>query len=174
MKKITKMGLVILGFIVAFSGAFLAAYLDGLLTERFQAQSGGMVAGGQMILFIGVFAVLSLFPIGLALFFLRSEKKFWSPFSIFAVGLALTGPMAEAFMTAVRAFHFWPHSGWAIFIFINMLEVFGTPVFAFGFFLFAFISPLPQPRKRLLIAAGIEMALFFYICVHLLFWHNYY
>lgn len=174
MNRTKKIGLVLGGFFTAFVGAFLAAYLDGLLTERFQAQSGGMVAGGQMILFIGVFAFLSIFPTGLALIFLRSENKFWGPFSIFAVALALTGPVAEAFMTAVRVLTFWPHNGWALVIFIAMLRVFGTPVLAFAFFLFAFISPLPQPRRRFLIAAGIETAVFLYIAVHYLFWNNFY
>lgn len=174
MNRKTKIGLVLGGFFVALVGASIAAYLDGLLTERFQAQSGGMVAGGQMFLFIGVFAFLSVFPIGLALFFLRSEKTFWNPFSIFAVALSLTGPVAEAFMTAVRTFHFWPQNAWAFVILIAMLRVFGSCVLAFGFFLFAFISPLPQPRVRLLIAAGIETALFLYIAAHYLFWNNFY
>ena len=91
MKTITKIGLVLAGFLLAFVGASLAAYLDDLATSQFQAQSGGMVAGGEMILFIGVFAFLSVFPIGLTLFFLRSNENFWNLFSLCAIGLALNG-----------------------------------------------------------------------------------
>jgi hypothetical protein len=173
MKTMTKMGLVILGFILAFAGASVAAYLDDLATSQFQTQSGGMVAGGEMILFIGVFAFLSIFPIGLALFFLRSSEKFWNLFSLFAIGLALTGPIAGGYMMAVRILSINTHSWWVFFSFFAMLRVFGTVVLGFGFVLFAFISPLRQARTRLLIAAGIEAVLFLYIAVHLLIWHNF-
>jgi hypothetical protein len=173
MKTMTKIGLVIAGFILAFAGASLAAYLDDLATSRFQAQSGGMVAGGEMILFIGVFAFLSLFPMGLALFFLRSSEKFWNLFSIFAIGLALTGPLAAGYMMAVRILSMNTHSLWVFFSFFALLRVFGTVVLGFGFILFAFITTFKQPRRRLLIAAGIEMALFLYIAFHMLIWHNF-
>ena len=168
----TKIALVIAGFILAFAGASLAAYLDDLATSRFDAQSGGMVAGGEMILFIGVFAFLSLFPIGLVLFFLRSSEKFWNLFSIFAIGLALTGPMAEGYMMAVRILSMSTHSSWVFFAFFGMLRVFGSVVFGFGFVLFAFISPLKEPRRRLLFAAAIEGVLFLYVALHLLIWHK--
>jgi hypothetical protein len=173
MKKITKIGSVLAGFALAFAGAGLAAYLDDLATAQFQAQSGGMVAGGEMILFIVVFAFLSVFPIGLALFFLRSEKKFWNLFSLFAIGMALTGPIAEGLLIAVRVFSFYTQSWFALITFMALLRVFGTFALWFGFVLFAFITRFPKPRRRLLIAAGIEMALLFYSTVHFLIWHNF-
>jgi hypothetical protein len=173
MKKITKISSVIAGFVLAFVGAGLAAYLDDLVTAQFQAQSGGMVAGGEMILFIGVFAFLSLFPIGLALFFLRSEENFWNLFSLFAIALALTGPAAEGLLIAVRVLSFYTHSWFALITFMALLRVFGAFVLWFGFILFAFITRFPKPRRRLLIAAGIETALLFYSTVHFLIWHNF-
>jgi len=173
MKKMTKIGLVLAGFGLAFVGACLAAFLDDLATTQFQAQSGGMVAGGEMILFIGVFAFLSVFSIGLALFFLRSDEKFWNLFSLFAIGLALTGPLAEGYMMAVRILCFNTHSLWVFFSFFALLRIFGTAVLGFGFVLFAFITQFKQPRGRLLVAAAIEMILFLYIAVHLLIWHNF-
>ena len=173
MKTMTKIGLVIAGFVLAFAGACLAAYLDDLATSQFQAQSGGMVAGGEMILFIGVFAFLSIFPVALSLVFLRSSEKFWNLFSFFSIGLALTGPLAEGYMMAVRILCMNTHSWWVFFSFFALLRIFGTVVLGSGFVLFAFISPMKQPRRRLLIAAGIEMALFLYISIHLLIWHNF-
>jgi hypothetical protein len=173
MKKMAKVGLVIAGFILAFAGACLAAYLDDLATARFNDQSGGMVAGGEMILFIGVFAFLSVFPTALALYFLRSEDKFWNAFSIFAIGLALTGPIAEVYIFLVRIFTSSAPSLWAFFSFFALLRVWGTFVLGFGDILFAFITTLPQARKRLLIAAGIESALLLYVAVHFLIWHNF-
>src|SRR5258707_13816331 len=114
MKKMMKIGSVIVGFILAFVGASLAAYWNDLRTAQFQDQSQGMVAGGEMILFIGVFSFLSVFPIGLALLFLRPEEKFWNAFSIFAIGLASTGPIAEGLLTVVRVLSFYTHSWFAL------------------------------------------------------------
>src|SRR3984957_5625193 len=54
MKTMTKIVLVIAGFISAFVGASLAAYLDDLATSQFQAQSGGVGAGGGVFFFIGL------------------------------------------------------------------------------------------------------------------------
>jgi hypothetical protein len=173
MKTMTKIGLVLAGFGFAFVGASLAAYLDDLATTDFQAQSGGMVAGGEMILFIGVFAFLSIFPVGLTLFFLRSNEKFWNQFSLFAIGLALTGPLAEGYIMAVRILSVDTHSLWVFFSFFALLRVFGTAVLGFGFVLFAFITRFKQPRRLLLIAAGIEIALFLYTAIHLVIWHNF-
>lgn len=173
MKKITKIGLILAGYALAFAGACLAAYLDDLATARFQDQSGGMVAGGEMILFIGVFAFLSVFPTALALFFLRSQDKFWNTFSLFAIGLALTGPIAEVYIYGVRIFTSSTPTLWAFFSFFALLRVWGTFVLGLGDILFAFITQLPIARKRLLIAAGIEQALFLYITVHLWIWHNF-
>ena len=173
MNKIVKIGLVIVGFILAFAVASFAVYLNDLRTAQFQDQSSGMVAGGEMILFIGVFAFCSVFPTGLALFFLRSEEKFWNSISIFALGLALTGPAAEVYIFVVRILSFYTHSWLALFSFIALLRVFGTFVLGFGFILFAFITTLKQARRRFLIAAGIEIALFLYVAVHFLIWHNF-
>jgi hypothetical protein len=173
MKKIMKIASVLAGFALALAGTYLAAYWNDLRTAQFQDQSPGMVAGGEMFLCIGVFAFLSVFPIGLALFFLRSEEKFWNPLSNFAVGLALTGPIAKVYLVLVKIFTFYTHSWLAFISFFALLRVMGTGIFLLGFVLFAFITPLKEPRKRLLIAAGIEMFLFLYSAVHFLILRNF-
>jgi len=172
MKTMMKWGAVLGGFGLAFVCACLAAYLDDLWTTRFNDQSGGMVAGGEMILFIGVFAFGSVFPVGLALYFLRSHEKFWNGFSIFVLGFAFTGPIAEIYLILVRIFTSSTPSLWAFFSFFALLRVWGTLILGFGDVLFAFITPFPQPRKRLSIAALTEAALFLYFAVHFLIWHN--
>ncbi len=173
-KKNTKISLVLAGYVLALAGAFLAAYLDDLATTQFQAQSPGMVAGGEMILFIAVFAFLCVFPTALALFFLRSDEKFWNLFSILALGLALTGPPAECFMIAVRQFHFWPQNWLAMVVFIAMLRVFGAVILGFGFLLFAIITRFKRPRKFLFIAAGIDIGLFLYMALRFWLWNGFY
>ena len=71
MSGLTKLGLVIGGYVVACLIASAVVYVWQLSTQNAAAQaSAGMYAGGDFLLLIGVFGVLALFPTGLALFFL--------------------------------------------------------------------------------------------------------
>ena len=172
MKNLIKIGSVLAGFGFAFACACLAAYWNDLRTAQFNDQSSGMVAGGEMILFIGVFAFVSVFPTALAFYFLRSQEKFWNAFSVFAFRFAFTGPVAECYILLVRIFTSSTPSLWAFFSFFALLRVGGTLILGFADVLLAFITTVPEARKRLLMAAGIEAALFLYVLVHLLIWHN--
>ena len=77
MNKIMKLGLVTGGYLVACILASGSVYVYQLLTDNAVAQaSSGMYAFGDLLLFIGVFGILALFPTGLALYFLiRSFRK---------------------------------------------------------------------------------------------------
>jgi hypothetical protein len=75
MTKLAKLGLVIGGYVAACLVASGAVYLNDLLMDPAVLQaSSGMSAFGDLILFVGVFGVLALFPTGLLLYFLF--KKF--------------------------------------------------------------------------------------------------
>lgn len=66
-----KLGLVLGGYVLAFLIACAAVYVNGLMTPAdVQMASSGMAAFGDMVLFIGTFGFLALFPTGLALYFL--------------------------------------------------------------------------------------------------------
>jgi hypothetical protein len=68
---LTKLGLVIGGYVGACLITSAVVYIWQLSTQDAAAQaSAGMYAGGDLLLFIGVFGVLALFPTGLALYFL--------------------------------------------------------------------------------------------------------
>ena len=71
MSTIAKLGLVTGGYIVACVLAGGVVYVYQLLTDTPVTQaSSGMYAFGDLLLFIGVFGILALFPTGLALYFL--------------------------------------------------------------------------------------------------------
>ena len=69
--KLVKFGMVIGGYVVACIVASAAAYINQLLTPDAAGQaSAGMSAFSDLLLFIGLFGILALFPTGLALYFL--------------------------------------------------------------------------------------------------------
>jgi hypothetical protein len=71
MSRRAKLGLVIGGYMAACLAAGLVVYVYQLFTQDTAAQaSAGMYAFGDLLLFIGVFGVLALFPTRLALYFL--------------------------------------------------------------------------------------------------------
>jgi len=76
MNKLAKLSLVIGGYVLACLAAGSVVYVYELLTQNAAAQaSSGMYAFGDLILFIGVFGILALFPTGLGLYFLLRFRK---------------------------------------------------------------------------------------------------
>ena len=71
MSRITKLGLVLGGYVVACVVAAGVLYVYQLFTQDPSAQaSARMYAFGDALLFMGVCGVLSLIPTGLGLYFL--------------------------------------------------------------------------------------------------------
>jgi len=71
MSRLAKLGLVIGGYVLACLAAWVAVYINQLFTPVAVAQaSSGMSAFGDLVLYIGVFVFLGLFPTGLAFYFL--------------------------------------------------------------------------------------------------------
>jgi len=79
MSRLTKLGLVIGGYIMACFVASGIVYVYDLFTQDAASQaSAGMSAFGDLILFIGIFIFLALFPTGLAVYFLiRKFQNHW-------------------------------------------------------------------------------------------------
>jgi hypothetical protein len=68
---LAKMGLVIGGYLAACLIAYGVVYINDLFMDPAVLQaSSGMSAFGDLVLFVGVFSVLALFPTGLMLYFL--------------------------------------------------------------------------------------------------------
>lgn len=74
MSRLIKFGLVFGGYVFACLAACGVVYVYQLLTQVPAQSAGGMYAFSDLILFIGVFGVLVLFPTGLGHCFLF--KKF--------------------------------------------------------------------------------------------------
>jgi len=71
MSWLAKLGFVIGGYVAACLVAYGAVYINDLFMDPAVLQaSSGMSAFGDLILFVGVFGILALFPTGLALYFL--------------------------------------------------------------------------------------------------------
>ena len=71
MSRLAKFGLVIGGYVAACLVAYGAVYINDLFMDPAVLQaSSGMSAFGDLILFVGVFGILALFPTGLMLYFL--------------------------------------------------------------------------------------------------------
>jgi hypothetical protein len=74
LSTLAKFGLVISGYVAAILVASGAVYVNQLLTPPDVLQaSAGMSAFGDLILFVGVFGILALFPTGLGIFFLARK-----------------------------------------------------------------------------------------------------
>jgi hypothetical protein len=74
MSRLTKFGLVIGGYVAACLIASAVVYIWQQYTQDASAQaSAGMYAGGDLLLFMGVFGVLALMPTGLAVYFLARK-----------------------------------------------------------------------------------------------------
>ena len=74
MSKLAKLGLVIGGYVAACLIANAVVYVWQQYTQDAATQaSAGMYAGGDLLLFIGVFGGLALIPTGLAIYFLARK-----------------------------------------------------------------------------------------------------
>ena len=167
----TQIGLVTAGYAGSLLAAGLTFYALQLRAQEDPAQyNNGMSAGGDFILVLAVFGFCALFPTGLALYFLRSSGKFWNLFSIFSLAVAATAPLAEALNTLIDKLQLYHQPLWVSVGFISMLRVGGSILLAFGFAGFSLFAPQPRARRLLLIAAGIEGAVFLYVVLHFLLW----
>ena len=79
MNRWVRIALMLAGYTLALaaSAVSVALYDRGFSPTDSQAM-GGMIAGGEMMLGGAVFCMLSLLPTGLALWFLRGSRRFWS------------------------------------------------------------------------------------------------
>ena len=74
MSKLAKLGLVVGGYVAACLIVSTVVYFWQQYIQDSAAQaSAGMYAGGDLLLYIGVFGGLALIPTGLAVYFLARE-----------------------------------------------------------------------------------------------------
>ncbi len=149
-----KVGIIFLGFVVAFAVAWVAVELRQLATQGPDAQAAsGMYAGGDMILGIGVFGMCALLPVGLALYWLRSVARFWSTLVSAAMIFAVSGFLAVLANMAASP----STGGW---IFLAQARVGLMPLTSPALLLCALFAPRPRDRWLLLAAAVTDAAIF--------------
>jgi hypothetical protein len=159
MSRWAKPGVVIVGYllaVVAGCGA-VAAYEQHFSPADFQA-SGGMIAGGAMFYGGAILAAVALVPTALALWFLRRKRGFWSAFSLAGLAFAVLGLAAAAVVLAARGrgpTSSVPLMGIEL---LGIVQMLGSPLWIAGFVLFAVLAPASDLRRRMVVAAVIEVA----------------
>jgi hypothetical protein len=119
---------------------------------------GGMIAGGEMMLGFAVFCTGATVPTGLALWFLRESRRFWSGFTTAGLFFAISGLCVVLTPLAVRgAYQTVPAFVWLDVL--SIVQMFGSPLWIAGFLLFAVLAPARDLRRRMLIAAAIEVVI---------------
>jgi hypothetical protein len=158
MSRWVKWIMVLSGYGLAFFASVLAvAIYDRRFTAADNQAMGGMIAGGEMIYGIGVFVLASLVPTGLALWFVRRHRPTWSAFSTVCLAFAVAGLGAVASVIVTRG-----ATRPGIMMLVDLFGLFqtlGSPLWIGAFALFALLAPARDLRRRMLVAAAIEVVI---------------
>jgi len=157
--RLAKTGAVVGGYAVAFvvASAVVAARAARMKLPAAQA-SGGMQAFGDSLLFLAVFWIIAIVPTGMALFFLRPYRRFWSVLSAAALGLAGTGLAASTVYIIASGRAEPGPSSLAMCASVAVLRLLLAPLLTGTFVLSALVAPDRRSRWMLLTAAVIEGA----------------
>jgi len=167
MSRWAKLGLVLAGYALAFAASSIAvAIYDRRFSPADNQAMGGMIAGGEMMYGFAVFALVSLVPTGLALWFLRGSRKFWSPFTAVGLAFAIAGLAAVLIFLAARGAK--PSGPMLVVDLLSLVQMLGSPLWIGGFLLFAVLAPARDLKKRMLVAAAIEVVIAACALVHFL------
>lgn len=150
MKPLTKILLVLAGYVVAFIVAWVAVLIRIALTRGPDAQSmGGMYAAGDAFLFLFVFAIAAVPATAAAFLFLRHYRAFRVVVATIALVIAATG------IGAVAGYAFARTSDWGG---LAPIRIILAAVFVVPFAVAALLLPRGASRRALLTAAAIEIA----------------
>ena len=157
MKLSLKIAVVAAGYLTAFLFASAAVAIRVANTSGPDAQaSSGMYAAGDAMLFVGVFGVVGVIPTGVALFFLRPCRRFWTVLATLALGVAVTSLSAPVFFAIGR--HVTAPSPLAAWAGLSVLVILIAPLLALGFLVGTVLAPYRVPRLTLLAATAAEAA----------------
>lgn len=165
MTRRVKVGLVGGGYLLAIAAAALAGALyNARMSAMPYDTSGGMYAGGELLLEIGVFLVVALVPTLLWLWFLRSNARLWQWLGVLSVAFAVAGLVAvlSQWMTP-KASH---HPALMLFELFGLAQLLGVPIWMAGFVLFAILAPTRSARRLLLVAVGLESVIAVFAAIH--------
>ena len=157
MKRATKIGIVIAGYACALVFGFIAAWMQNRATAHAPdaIASSGMYAFGELMTFVFAFGFASLIPSGLAFYFLREARAFWSAIAALAGALAATTVIAAAFYWAAKI---WPDSQFVDSgASLGVLRMLVAPIVAAAILVCAEFSPDRSARRTLRIAGAVEI-----------------
>jgi hypothetical protein len=157
MTRAKKVVLVLAGYGLSLVASGLAVALyDRRWTPADNQTMGGMIAGGEMMLGGAVFTLAALLPTGLALWYLRQSRAFWSAFTGAGLAFAVIGLAA-----ALAVFGMTGTTGRLGLLdlvgLFGIVQMLGSPLWIGGFVLFAILAPAPDLKRRMLIAVVIEV-----------------
>ncbi len=168
MHRWIKPGIVIAGYLLAFAvSVFMVALDDRQFSPADNQAMGGMIAGGEMMYGSALFVLFSLAPTGLALWFLRHSRKFWSAFSSAGLAFAIVGLVAVLAAPATEDVA----ARLPLLLFVELLslaQMLGSPLWIGSFALFAALAPARDLRRRMLVALAIEVVIAAFGLVHFL------
>jgi len=158
MSRWAKWGMVLAGYALALVASTVAvAIYDRRFSPADNQAMGGMIAGGEMIYGTGVFVLASLVPTGLALWFVRRHRPTWSAFSTVCLVFAVAGLAAVVTQIATRGA---TRPGMIMLVdLFSLFQMLGSPLWVGAFALFALLAPERDLRRRMLVAAAIEVVI---------------
>jgi len=162
-KRLILLAVILGGYVGAFLVAELAVYLNNLHRDP-AVSNTGMAAGGDMILFLGVFGVVSVIPTAVLLYSLRRFHTLWLIFATVSLLLACTGPFLVLAM--IVASHPGVDPFWTSLAQAGVLRTFAAPVFALAFLVCAIIASAKPSRWLFVSSAGLEICVCIYGLVH--------
>lgn len=169
MSRWAKVGAVIGGYLLALlAGCGAMAGYQRRFSPTDMQTMGGMIAGGEMLYGGAVLALIALVPTGLALWFLRRRRGLWSALSVAGLIFAVLGLGAAIAVLASRGSG--PTRSVPILAIelLGIVQMLGSPLWTSAFVLFAMLAPAPDLRRRMLVAAAIEIIVALCALVHFL------
>ncbi len=164
MSRRAQVTLVVGGFVAAVVAGYVAAVLyDARVAKLPYDTSGGMYAGGQLLTSLAAFCAVALVPTLLALWFLRRHERFWNAVAVASVAFAIAGLVAVLTPLVV------PDTQHIAPLFMSLLgiaQLLGAPLWFMAFVLFAILAPSPRTRRKLVMAATIEVVIGVFALVH--------
>jgi hypothetical protein len=159
MKSAAKAGMVVGGYVLAALIAFGVVALYVALTDTPDRQASiGIYAFGDSLLFLGVFGMAAALPTGAALYFLRPHPSFWRVLSVAGPAVVATGLAACVLYLMARGAPSASVLGaWAN---VAVLRILSGPLVVVALILSGVFAPGRSTRLTLLVAGGVEAALF--------------
>jgi hypothetical protein len=162
--RITKVGVVLAGYVAAIVAAGAAGWLYDWRLRGAPDTSGGMYAFGQLLGVLAVFFAVSLVPTALALWWLRRNEKFWGAVAVTSLALASIGLLAVLSPLVLGT---GDDRGWRMLLeLVRLSQLLGVPLWTAALVLFAVLAPFQGARHKLIAAVAIELVIGVVACVH--------